>query len=227
VFLNNFQIDERGCFGDCKGAMHCKGFNLIKMIKKLSKILTLSAALSSNIVFAERVQFTQFFNTLESLKSNFTQTVYSAGDIFISENSGKFTFQRPQQLRWHTTTPNEQILILNNNELWLVDTELEQAVLQKTKDFSETPLYWLINKPDALKDTPKYAYSEGGIDWYSVNESTQPVKFGFVGNKLTTISLENELDQVIYIVFNDMQVNAKINPKAFELDISPEFDIIR
>ncbi|SFV88807.1 Outer membrane lipoprotein carrier protein LolA [hydrothermal vent metagenome] len=227
MFLNNFQIDERGCFGDCKGAMHCKGFNLIKMIKKLSKILTLSAALSSNIVFAERVQFTQFFNTLESLKSNFTQTVYSAGDIFISENSGKFTFQRPQQLRWHTTTPNEQILILNNNELWLVDTELEQAVLQKTKDFSETPLYWLINKPDALKDTPKYAYSEGGIDWYSVNESTQPVKFGFVGNKLTTISLENELDQVIYIVFNDMQVNTKINPKAFELDISPEFDIIR
>jgi len=197
------------------------------MIKKLSKTLALSAILSGNIVFAERVQFTQFFNALESLKSNFTQTVYSASDIFISENSGKFTFQRPQQLRWHTATPNEQILILNKNELWLVDTELEQAVLQKTKNFSETPLYWLINKPNTLKDTPKYVYSEGGIDWYGINESTQPVKFGFIGNDLATISLENELDQVIYIVFDDMQVNAKINPKDFELDIDPEFDIIR
>ncbi len=207
----------------------CWHQNQLTMIKKLSKTLILTTILLGNIVLAEseRTQFSNFFNTLESLKSNFTQTTYSAGDIFISETSGKFTFQRPQQLRWHSTQPSEQILILNNDELWLVDTELEQAVLQKIKDFSKTPLYWLINKPSTLKTTPKYSYSSGGIDWYLANQSTRPLSFGFVGNQLSAISLENELEQVIYISFDNMQVNTKINPEDFELRLNPDFDVIR
>lgn len=178
-------------------------------------------------MLGESNQFSTFFNSLESLKSNFTQTVYGIGDIFISETSGKLTFQRPQKLRWHANKPSEQILILNANELWLVDTELEQAVLQKTKDLSKTPLYWLINKPNTIKDTPKYSYSSGGIDWYVANESTEPVSFGFTGNELSAISLENQLDQIIYIVFDNMEVNPETSPKDFELNINPDFDIIR
>ncbi|WXU00524.1 MAG: Outer-membrane lipoprotein carrier protein [Catillopecten margaritatus gill symbiont] len=197
------------------------------MIKKPLKILALISLLWSNTALSERNQFNDFFNSLESLESNFTQSIYAAGDIFISETSGKFIFQRPQQLRWHTTQPNDQVLLLNDNELWLIDTELEQAVLQKTQDFSKTPLYWLINKPNTLKNTPKYSHSEGGIDWYLANQSTQPLGFGFAGNELSTLSLENELDQTIYIVFNKMKVNAKINPKDFELNLNPGFDVIR
>ncbi|NYT28590.1 MAG: hypothetical protein H0A76_12455, partial [Candidatus Thiodubiliella endoseptemdiera] len=49
----------------------------------------------------------------------------------------------------------------------------------------------------------------------------------FVGNQLSAISLENELDQVIYISFDNMQVNTKINPEDFELRLNPDFDVIR
>lgn len=197
------------------------------MIKNTLKTLVLIFILWGNTALAEKNQFSTFFNSLESLKANFTQTVYTVGDIFISEASGTFIFQRPQQLRWHTTKPSDQVLLLNNNELWLIDTELEQAVLQKTQDFSKTLLYWLINKPNTLKDTPKYAYSSGGIDWYLANQSTQPLSFGFVGNELSVISLENELDQVIYVIFDKMKVNTRINPKDFELNLNLDFDVIR
>lgn len=193
------------------------------MIKKLTLIFTLW----SSVALSERNQFFTFFSTLESLKSDFTQTVYSVGDIFISETSGKLIFQYPQQLRWQSNKPNEQTLMLNNNELWLIDTELEQAVLQQTKNLSETPLYWLINKLNGIKNIPKYSHSSGGIDWYIANKSTKPLSFGFVNNELSAISLENELDQIIYIVFDNMQVNPDINSEDFELDINPSFDIIR
>lgn len=198
------------------------------MIKKLILII----ALWSNIVLSENNenqkhnQFNHFFNTLNSLKANFSQSVYTAGDILLSETSGNLVFQRPQQLRWNTDQP-KQTLLLNNNQLWMVDIDLEQAVLQKSQDFSKTPLYWLINKPNTLKNTPKYAYSEGGIDWYLANQSTQPLKFGFVNGILNTISLENELDQVIFITFDTIEINPNINQKAFELNLDPDFDIIK
>ncbi|SFV85729.1 Outer membrane lipoprotein carrier protein LolA [hydrothermal vent metagenome] len=197
------------------------------MNKTLKTLLIITAIWGNTAVSNEREQFTDFFNKLESLKADFSQSVYGAGDIFISEASGKFTFQRPQQLRWHTTKPSDQILILNNNEQWLVDTELEQAVLQEATVLSKTPLYWLINKPSTLKNIPKYSYSEGGIDWYLTHQSTQPLGFGFVDNQLATISLENELDQTIYINFSNMEVNVKIDRKDFELNLGSDFDVIR
>ncbi|BAS67078.1 LolA family protein [Bathymodiolus septemdierum thioautotrophic gill symbiont] len=195
------------------------------------KILIVISALWGNIALSEgaaaKTQFSDYFNNLNSLKADFTQSVYTAGDIFISETAGNFSFQRPQQLRWHTIKPSEQTLLLNNNELWMIDTELEQTVLQKNQDFSKTPLYWLINKPNTLKNTPKYSHSEGGIDWYLTNQKTQPLGFGFVGKELSTISLENELDQTIYITFSNIKVNAKINPQDFALNIPSDFDVIR
>ncbi|RUA04828.1 MAG: hypothetical protein DSY43_05800 [Gammaproteobacteria bacterium] len=195
------------------------------------KILIAISILWGNIALSEgaaaKTQFSDYFNNLNSLKADFTQSVYTAGDIFIRETAGNFSFQRPQQLRWHTIKPSEQTLLLNNNELWMIDTELEQAVLQKNQDFSKTPLYWLINKPNTLKNTPKYSHSEGGIDWYLTNQKTQPLGFGFVGKELSTISLENELDQTIYITFSNIKVNAKINPQDFALNIPSDFDVIR
>lgn len=193
------------------------------MIKKFILI----SILWSNVALSEKNQFSTFFNSLESLKSDFTQTVYSIDDIFISETSGKLTFQRPQKLRWHVNKPSEQILLLNSDELWIIDTELEQAILQKTKDLSKTPLYWLINRPNAVKNIPKYSYSSAGIDWYVTSENTQPVSFGFTGHSLSAVSLENELDQIIYIVFDNMEVNSEINLENFELNLGSDFDIIR
>ena len=128
---------------------------------------------------------------------------------------------------WHTTQPNEQILLLNNDELWLVDTELEQASLQQIQDLSQTPLYWLINKPSTLQNLPILSHQENHIDWYKTNTLTQVLKFGFKDDLLHAISLKNELEQTVLIVFDQIDTKPNIEHGAFELHIDSGFDIIR
>ena len=193
----------------------------------MTKILVVLSIFWANTALSANHQFSDFFNSLESLKANFTQTTYSDTHSLLSTTSGTLTFKRPQQLRWHTAQPNEQILLLNNDELWLVDTELEQASLQQIQDLSQTPLYWLINKPDTLQNLPVFSHRQEGVDWYTTNTSTQALKFGFKDNLLHTISLKNELDQTIVIAFDQLQTNPRIKPEIFKLSLDPNFDIIR
>ncbi len=195
------------------------------------KVFILITALWANVAISgnsKTNQFFEFFNSVESLKANFSQTVYDEGFTLISSTTGSFAFQRPKKLFWHTKKPNDQILLLNNHELWQIDTELEQAVLQEKKDLSKTPLYWLINRPDSLKNTPKFSHSEGDIDWYlAANTYSQPIEFGFTDGLLRAISLDNELGQIITITFDQLAINPTITPKTFELSIDSSFDIIR
>jgi len=181
-------------------------------------------------VGANNNQFSDFFNSLTSLKADFIQTTYDDKGTLINTTSGSLIFNRPKQLRWHTITPNEQILLLNNNELWLVDIELEQASLQKSKDLSQTPLYWLINKPNTIKNSPSYSHQDKGVDWYKANSQSsqyQQLLFGFKEKALYAISLKNSLDQTILIVFKKALINPKIQPQDFELKLDSTFDIIR
>jgi len=193
----------------------------------VTKILVILSVFWANTALSVNHQFADFFNSLESLKANFTQTTNSDTHALFSTTSGTFAFKRPQQLRWHTTQPNEQILLLNNEELWLIDTELEQASLQQIQDLSQTALYWLINKPSTLQNLPVFSHRQEGVDWYTTNTSTQALKFGFKDNLLHTISLKNELDQTIVIAFDQLQTNPRIKPEIFKLSLDPNFDIIR
>jgi len=175
-------------------------------------------------------QFSHFFNELTSLQADFIQTTHNDKGTLINTASGSFIFNRPKQLRWHTTTPNEEILLLNNNELWLIDIELEQASLQKSQDLSQTPLYWLINKPNTIKNIPTFSRQQDGIDWYKANSHSsqyQQLVFGFKDKVLHAISLKNSLDQTILIIFEKALMNPTIKLKAFDLKLDSEFDIIR
>ena len=193
----------------------------------MTKILVVLSIFWANTALSANHQFSDFFNSLESLKANFTQTTYSDTHSLLSTTSGTLTFKRPQQLRWHTAQPNEQILLLNNDELWLVDTELEQASLQQIQDLSRTPLYWLINKPSTLQNLPIFSHQENHIDWYTTNNLTQVLKFGFKDDLLHAISLKNELEQTVLIVFDQIDTKPNIEHGAFELRIDSGFDVIR
>jgi outer membrane lipoprotein carrier protein len=193
----------------------------------MTKILVVLSIFWANTALSANHQFSDFFNSLESLKANFTQTTYSDTHSLLSTTSGTLTFKRPQRLRWHTAQPNEQILLLNNDELWLVDTELEQASLQQIQDLSQTPLYWLINKPSTLQNLPIFSHQENHIDWYKTNTLTQVLKFGFKDDLLHAISLKNELEQTVLIVFDQIDTKPNIEHGAFELRIDSGFDVIR
>ena len=170
-------------------------------------------------------QFYNFFTQLETISANFTQTIYDDNNTVLDISSGALIFKRPRQLFWHTKTPNEQILLLNNKELWLVDVELEQANLQAIEDLAKTPLYYLINKPKLIKDMPKFSYSKAGIDWYSSPD--RRIQFGFKNQQLYAISTTNDFGQTILITFDQIELAPNIQPNTFTLSLDKNFDIVK
>lgn len=192
----------------------------------MTKALGLVIAFWAQTLFANPTnQFDDFFSQLEAISANFTQTIYNENNLALDTSTGAIVFKRPRQLYWHTKTPNEQILLLNNNELWFVDVALEQANLQQINDLKHTPLYYLINKPKSIKNMPKFSYSKAGVDWYSSKD--KQIQFGFKNHQLHAISTNNEFGQTIRVVFNQVDLAPSISPNTFVLSLGDNFDIIK
>ena len=192
----------------------------------MTKTLGLVIAFWVQTVFANPAnQFHEFFSQLEAISANFTQTIYNENNLALDTSSGTIVFKRPKQLFWHTKTPNEQILLLNNNELWFVDVELEQANLQQINDLKQTPLYYLINKPESIDNTPKFSYSKAGVNWYSSQD--KQIQFGFKDQQLHAISTNNEFGQTIRVVFSQVNLAPSISPNTFVLSLDDNFDIVK
>ncbi len=179
---------------------------------------------------AEHTQFQDFVDALNSLSAKFTQHTYDANNALIASTSGTLLFNRPRQLRWTIEHPSEQILLLNHDKLWFVDVELEQASLQSADSLTQTPLYWLLNASQKNRPVPTFAYHKHGIDWYRDTQNTDEYRhlmFAFEGKQLAGISLMNRLDQRLVVKFTQLEVNPRIAPEAFELNLSDAFDIIQ
>lgn len=168
--------------------------------------------------------FIDFFSSLESLRTEFTQNTYNDNNELISTTSGILTFKRPNQLLWHTLSPNEQILLLNNNQLWLIDVEIEQSNLLPLNIINQSPLYWLITKPQSLTNIPNFATLRAGINWYQTSQSSpqyRQLQFGFKDKTLYAISLKNPLDQKVVVVFDKLNINIEILSEVFEINTDP------
>lgn len=171
-------------------------------------------------------EFSQFFNSFNTLEASFKQHTYNEAGVRLGSASGYLKFKRPAKLIWHTESPINQTLLLSNNELWLVDHELEQASVSNTESLNNTPLYWLINQPDELIKLPQLTKNTRGIQWYDTND-TASLNFGFKDGQLMVITLNNQLGQNIIINFINLKINQHITSDSFDLDLDADFDIIR
>ncbi|SMM98265.1 Outer membrane lipoprotein carrier protein LolA [uncultured Candidatus Thioglobus sp.] len=176
--------------------------------------------------YAQANTFSQFFNAFETLSANFAQQTISESGALLNHSSGYLLFKRPQQFIWQIERPNQQTLLLNDKQLWLVDTELEQASRKDVSTIKNTPLYWLLNRGNQLQKRPEYSHTQAGIDWF-VTQQKNKLSFGFVNKKLHTITLINPLNQTIVVQFNAVVLNADIAENAFKLNLPKDFDIIQ
>lgn len=191
----------------------------------MTKILALLALCYAGLASANN-EFSDFFNSLETLSADFSQQTYNDSGELLNNTSGYFHFKRPAQFVWQTQTPIQQMLLLTNNELWLIDTELEQASKRTMDDLNNTPLYWLINRPEQLQSIPQQTDNEEGIHWYATPEENQ-LSFGFKDKKLSALKLTNQLSQKVLIRFSKLKINPALDQDAFALKLGPDFDVIR
>lgn len=193
--------------------------------------MTLNARLGALIVVsilsvsgARANDFANFFASFETLSADFHQTLLDAQNRQLETSQGQLLFARPEHLRWETTHPTQQVLLLNNQQLYLIDYDLEQVSQRSLENMGGTPLYWLAHSPETLEALPEYSHSHEGIDWYRANEQ---LSFGFQEARLHAIRHTNDLAQTILIQLDNLIINPEIDRQQLSPAIPTGFDLIK
>lgn len=58
------------------------------------------------------------YDTLQSFRGFFSQKLTNASSHEVQERLGTITFMRPRYIRWETTSPEQELLIIGHDTVW-------------------------------------------------------------------------------------------------------------
>lgn len=170
----------------------------------------------------------------KSMTGEFTQVTLDASGTRLQETKGELTLKRPGLFRWHTSAPQEQLLISDNKKLWLYDPDLMQLTIQKMDQrMSHTPALLLsgnvseIQKNFTISAASPKADSQSFIlipkDKDSLFNSLTLV---FNDNTISRMVLVDNVGQRTSIAFNHIKMNEPIDNNLFTFTPPKGTDII-
>ena len=169
-----------------------------------------------------------FLDGVSTLKAAFKLSLLDADLQLLEESEGTLRIKRPGRFRWDYTEPYEQLVLSDGEQLWLYDSDLEQAtVKQLDESLSATPAM-LLSGSGELSDGFEIigVYDASGVVWVSLEPKAddtdfQTLSLGFKGQELAFMQLSDRLDQVTRIEFSNIVRNETLEDRAFDF-VPPE-----
>ncbi len=155
---------------------------------------------------------------LQGFSAQFVQTVTDINGELVHEAEGVITLKRPNQLHWHTTFPDEILLVADGESVWQVDYFVEQVTVVNQSSAIENNPMMLITS-DNPSDWENFSVSFNGGD-YQIQALTQgPISLltlTFREGVLTQLRSVDAQQQVSELVFSEQQVNPEIVAGMFQ-----------
>lgn len=188
---------------------------------------TAQAAPATNLVAAQRLN--KLLSNTKSMTASFTQTTKGASNGTFK---GKMSVQRPNNFRWETTSPSEQLIVANGSSLWIFDKDLEQATKQSVDNqVGNTPALLLSGDPSKIDKNFKVTQPYSTKNYYvlypkSSDASFKSLSMSFSGGKPVMMVLNDTLGQTTSIKFSNIKLNPTINSSQFKFTPPKGVDII-
>jgi outer membrane lipoprotein carrier protein len=201
------------------------------------KRLTLAALLlAAGTAHADAVDaLREFTRDAKSGRAAFTQVVTSPDGAKKKTSSGSFEFARPNRFRFAYTSPYEQLIVGDGEQVWLHDVDLQQVTVRPVSQaLGATPVALLagtaLDKDFELKALP----SAQGIDWVQATPRAaadttgfQWLRVGFRANTLAAIELQDNFGQRSLLTFADVKTNLAPSPDAFRFTPPKGVEVLR
>ena len=190
----------------------------------------------------------RYLDGLNSLRTDFTQTVTDAHGTQTGSGSGSLLLQRPGKFRWDYqpgaaggadasasgADQGGQLLVADGRDLWFYDRELAQVTVKPIDAaLSSTPIMLLSGSPARLRASfaISAAGSHDGLQWVDVKPRSDQADFtqaqlGFKGQRLVRMIFHNALGQTVRLDFSHSQRNVPISASAFEFKAPRGVDVI-
>ncbi len=177
-------------------------------------------------------QMERFLADLETFQARFEQSVLDPQQRRASRLQGTFYLQRPGRFRWDYTEPENQQIIADGAQIWMIDPDLEQVSVQSQESaLKGTPAMLLISGEPVSKHFEVIDIGESqGFDWVELIPRDQESQFervllAFHDNLLQRMEMTDTFGQITRFQFYDIKQNVTFEDVFFEYQRPEYFDL--
>ena len=188
---------------------------------------TANAAPADSLTAAKRLN--ALLTNTKSMTANFSQTTKGASS---GSFKGTMSVQRPNNFRWETKSPSQQLIVANGSSMWIYDKDLEQATKQNVdSQVGNTPALLLSGDPSKIAQNFKITQPYATKNYYvlypkSGDASFKNLSVSFSGGKPVMMVLNDTLGQTTSIKFSNIKLNPSISSSQFKFTPPKGVDII-
>ena len=176
------------------------------------------------------------YEKILTFEANFIQESYIRMMKQTQSVEGKVKIKKPGKMRWVYGAPEEQVLISDENTLWLYIPEEEQATKVPVESIysSNTPALFLAGQGKLTQafNVESVNQQKKKIIVTLIPKTTQEslarlVLFADKKNyQITESTVYDKLGNKTTIRFNQIRVNKKISEEQFQLNTPPNVEIL-
>ena len=204
----------------------------------IARVIVTCCLLGSVTVFASDNQdatlLRKQLDAMNTLQGKFSQTLVDKNGATLEESTGSFALQRPGKFYWKTESPYPQLLISNNETIWLYDPDLETVNVRPfSQDLQQTPALLLSADIDTLrKNFSVNREIKAGSETYRLMPKVtdglfQELTLVFSDNNLSEFHIQDTLGQTSRFTLQQVEKNQAIAPALFNFTPPPGVEILR
>ena len=95
----------------------------------------------------------QVFSERQGMSGQFIQHIVTPEGELLETSEGQFSLLRPHFMRWQIESPDQQLLIVNENTLTQIDWDLEVVSFRPMTLDNRSALDWLMAPAEELEQT--------------------------------------------------------------------------
>lgn len=194
----------------------------------MNKIVKLAAIALSGLLLTNQARATgddqslrDYLATMTGFTAKFAQTVYDEQQQVLQRSSGEVAIKRPGKLRWQVEMPDEELLIANDDVLWLYSPFLEQVSIYSLSDaIGQSPFMLLTSDDPSVWNDYQITSNDAGykivsntpttVAWLQVNISAEQIR---------SIDMQDTAGKVTRFELSDFKAGAPAGEQLFQFDI--------
>lgn len=174
-------------------------------------------------------------HNMVSLQGDFSQALYNAKNELLGvKNSGTFLLQRPGRFYWKTMLPFEQLLVSDQETIWLYEPDLDQVTVRPfTDDLQQTPALLLSDDADKLQTSFNVTHKvQKTFDVFTLTPKEaggqlfSSLQMQFSGESLTVMTINDSLGQRTVFTLNNTKINHPMDESLFSFSIPEGVDVM-
>ena len=194
----------------------------------------LLALIVSSINAKEVNVFPRLIGKMNSAQGNFSQKVIDKNGTLVQEDSGIFSFKKPNFFRWIYQKPFESQIVSDGELLYLYDPDLKQVVISSLKKLGGvSPAMLLVSGDISNSFELNYLENIESKNWFEAipkdksRTTFKSVLINFEADKINEMRVIDNFDRTTIIVFSSLVVNNKIDDEYFLFNTPENVDVIK